>query len=135
VSSFVYPLYIFKPNLFSVIILNSQTKNNMSLDNNVTAATNENELIPSAVDTKVAVAKSKRKSVKKGHGRPFARLPQTTLEMRMTKLKKRIEKSRSTLTSAEGYLRKYTREYDLRKSNTVVMDNTDENTVDKTATA
>lgn len=61
----------------------------------------------------------KRKAAKRGHGRPFARLAQNTLESRMNKLQKRIDKSRHVLGNAEGYLQKYQREFDLRKETVV----------------
>lgn len=64
---------------------------------------------------KKKVAKPKKQGVKKGCGRPFRKLELKTLEMRMTKLQKRIEKTSKILSNAKSYLAKYDREHNIRK--------------------
>lgn len=58
---------------------------------------------------------NKGTGVKRGFGRPFARLEQKVLDNRMKKLKLRIDRSRTTLEKAEKYYAKYVREAGLRE--------------------
>ena len=68
----------------------------------------------STEETPAAKPAAKRASAKKGHGRPFAKISQKTLEDRLLKLKKRIDKSQSTLQNAQRYYAKYEREQRIR---------------------
>ena len=63
--------------------------------------------------------KPKRKiggGVKRGHGRPFAKLPQAVLESRMLKLKTRIDRTKTVSENAERYYAKYMREAQKRST-------------------
>ena len=71
-----------------------------------------------AKETADAKPAAKRASAKKGHGRPFAKISQKTLEDRLCKLKKRIDKSQSTLQNAQRYYAKYEREQRIRGEET-----------------
>lgn len=71
--------------------------------------------VPAAVEKKI---KKKSQPSKRGFGRPFAKLPQTVLQGRMDKLKKRIDRSKSVFEKAEQYYKKYVREAEFRAADT-----------------
>lgn len=58
--------------------------------------------------------KKKKTNGKRRQARPFAKLPQPTLDSRMQKLAVRMQKSKTIHDKAEVYYLKYKREADLR---------------------
>ena len=83
----------------------------------VPASSTEPEEVVAPVEKKI---KKKSTPSKRGFGRPFAKLPQPTLQARMDKLKKRIDKSKNVFEKAEQYYKKYLREADFRAAATDV---------------
>jgi len=56
----------------------------------------------------------KTKKSKRGPARPYRKLPQETLESRITKLEKRIERTSAQAEEGRSFLSKYTREQGFR---------------------
>ncbi len=68
-----------------------------------------------------APKKSKKPSGKKrGPARPFARLSQEVMDRRMSKLQKRIDRSKGIYDKAKEFIVKYERELSFRKAAPVV---------------
>ena len=53
---------------------------------------------------------------KRGPARPYRKLPQETLDLRIKKLQKRIERTSAQAEEGKAFLVKYTREHSFRES-------------------
>lgn len=61
-------------------------------------------------------AKAKGEKTKRGPARPYRKLPQDVLELRIQKLKKRIERTTAQAEDGKNFLSKYVREQSFRDS-------------------
>jgi hypothetical protein len=60
--------------------------------------------------------KAKGEKAKRGPARPYRKLPQDVLDLRIQKLKKRIERTTSQAEDGKNFLSKYVREQSFRES-------------------
>ena len=72
---------------------------------------------PKAVKT--AKTKKSKGERKRGPARPYRKLPQDTLESRIKKLEKRIERTSAQAEEGRSFLSKYTREQGFRDAEPV----------------
>jgi hypothetical protein len=70
--------------------------------------------------TKAAKAKKVKGQRKRGPARPYRKLPQDTLDSRIKKLQKRIERTSQQAEEGRAFLSKYTREQAFRDAETGV---------------
>lgn len=69
--------------------------------------------------TKTVKTKKSKSDRKRGPARPYRKLPQETLESRIKKLEKRIERTSAQAEEGRTFLSKYTREQGFRDAEAV----------------